>query len=531
MLFSRLDLSQDNSLSVTSKLLKQLEVPVTDSTLSKKLKEHPDHPSMLSISDALTDLRVESLALKTSFNELHKLPLPFIAVHEKGKKEYFTLVSRISDTEDVDFGSTWTGKVLLADPLDNAGEVKYKESRKQENFDNAITDAVFLTLVALWLIPSALGLSQKGWRMLPDVLLYTLKFAGTITCMLLLWYEMDEHNPFLQKVCSGGAKTNCRAILQSGQSKLLGVLSWSAIGFGYFSGGFLAILFSNFSPAVVDWLSILNVLALPYTAFSIYYQWQVAKQWCVLCLFVQTLLVFEFALSLIARTTTSHFLSLARSIRPEQALVIIASLSLPLLGWLVLRRYLHQAKEAGHYRRELLRMKSDARIFESLLEKQPNIGHSTEGLGITLGNPDAKYKIVKVCNPYCGPCARAHSVIEDILHQNDNVSLQIIFNAAPDFKDRRFYPVSHLLAISCKNDPGLTSRALDDWYTPPIKDYARFSDKYKINGELARQQEKIAAMQNWCRDEMITVTPTFFINGYKLPGIYRVEDIKYLLLD
>ena len=35
----------------------------------------------------------------------------------------------------------------------------------------------------------------------------------------------------------------------------------------------------------------INILALPYTIFSVYYQWRVAKQWCVLCLVVQGLLI------------------------------------------------------------------------------------------------------------------------------------------------------------------------------------------------------------------------------------------------
>jgi len=38
-------------------------------------------------------------------------------------------------------------------------------------------------------------------------------------------------------------------------------------------------------------VSLFNLLALPYIIFSVYYQWRVAKQWCVLCLAVQALLL------------------------------------------------------------------------------------------------------------------------------------------------------------------------------------------------------------------------------------------------
>jgi hypothetical protein len=43
----------------------------------------------------------------------------------------------------------------------------------------------------------------------------------------------------------------------------------------------------------------LNVLALPYIIFSIYYQVRVVKHWCAMCLSVQVLLLFLFFISLL----------------------------------------------------------------------------------------------------------------------------------------------------------------------------------------------------------------------------------------
>lgn len=103
---------------------------------------------------------------------------------------------------------------------------------------------------------------------------------------------MDKNNPLLQKVCTGIAKGDCNAVLTGKQAKLFSWLSWSEVGFFYFTGCLLVLLFSantlNNSIALIAWL---NILSLPYTIFSIYYQWRVAKQWCVLCLVVQALLV------------------------------------------------------------------------------------------------------------------------------------------------------------------------------------------------------------------------------------------------
>jgi len=58
---------------------------------------------------------------------------------------------------------------------------------------------------------------------------------------------------------------------------------------------------------VLPSLAILSFCALPYILFSVYYQWQVAKQWCVLCLTVQTILFAEG----IANFTLSGFSNLS----------------------------------------------------------------------------------------------------------------------------------------------------------------------------------------------------------------------------
>jgi len=36
-------------------------------------------------------------------------------------------------------------------------------------------------------------------------------------------------------------------------------------------------------------------------------------------------------------------------------------------------------------------------------------------------------------------------------------------------------------------------------------------------------------ISNWFKKTGIKGTPTFFINGYKLPEHYRVEDLQYLV--
>ncbi|MEJ7678509.1 MAG: vitamin K epoxide reductase family protein [Segetibacter sp.] len=220
--------------------------------------------------------------------------------------------------------------------------------------------------------------------------------TGVVVTSLLLWYEIDKTNPLLQKVCTGISKGNCNAILTGKQSKLLSWLSWSEIGFFYFTGGLLVLLFAGSDVTnTISLLGWLNILALPYTVFSVYYQWRVAKQWCVLCLAVQALLVLG-GINVIANNYLTSFSTLPISFLIKNIHLYL----LPVLSWYVVKPYILHLQEAKNTKREYLRIKFNTEIFSTLLKKQKHISISTEGLGINLGNPNATNTLIKVCNPY-----------------------------------------------------------------------------------------------------------------------------------
>lgn len=153
-------------------------------------------------------------------------------------------------------------------------------------------------------------------------------------------------------------------------------------------------------------------------------------------------------------------------------------------------------------------------------------------MGINLGNPNATNTLIKVCSPYCGPCAKAHPKIDKLLEEIPNLKVKIIFTTPNQPEQRAYKPVSHLLAIKEQsNSEGNIKLALDDWYLADKKDYEVFATKYPMNGELAQQGYKIELMEKWCKEMDIQFTPTLFINGYQLPSAYNIEDLQYFLLE
>jgi hypothetical protein len=526
-----------NPVLATIQLLKSMQVKVTNRTINTTLEQHPDYPSLLSIHDALPQFNIEALAIDADKSRIAEFPLPFIAYTTTKGGSFVTVYAVNNDavsyyngsdaantvtTSLAEFNAIWTGKTLLVEAKPNAGEANYTQQQRKALLQHYQIPLLLLGLLLCGCVLSVTAFVNNHITIaLPYSLLMLLHFAGIIVSSLLLWYEVDKTNITLQKICTAGSKTNCNAILNSKQAKFLGWLSWSEIGFYYFTGSYFALLIIGIAALPV--LAIFNFMALPYIVFSVYYQWQVAKQWCVLCLTVQALLLLQ-------GITNGLSFHLVTSITVNTVSQLVVAFLVPIAIWALVKPSLVKNKELQPKAKELSRLKANPLIFESLLVKQKQITQTTEGLGILLGNPKATNTVVKVCNPYCGPCAKAHPILEDILHHNTNVKVQVLFTATLRVGDMTKEPVLHLLALQNQYGQNIVANAMDDWYGRPIKDYESFSTKYPVaNTVLEQQNEKIIAMENWCEAIDIQFTPTFFVNGYQLPEIYNIGDVKYLL--
>lgn len=538
-----------NGPETASLLASILNIRISDTTLTKEIEEHPDYPSLLSISDVLNKYGIDTLGLKFELQKIQDLPTPFITqiASRTQPMNLFTVVKdtangihfydteshRWSSLSKEEFLKRCSGIALLAEPREIAGEKDYKlklaeERRLRLQYYSAIL-FVPLTIILL-------GIKQVfsiGVREVLPFLYSIVILFGCFSTSLLLWYEYDQYNPLLRKICSSGKKSSCQAILTSKASKIAGV-SWSIIGFTYFTGLSLFILFSSPLDSIsLLVLSIFSFMAVPYIVFSIYYQSVVAKQWCTLCLSVQLALSIAAGIAIGGNWINSATIN---DLNFNVVIKVMASFGLPLFTMLLLMPAFQRAKQNKRLNRELQSIKHNPQIFEALLQKQREITEVPVNLGITLGNPEATYRIIKVCNPYCGPCAEIHKPMEHLLHQCNNLQLNVLYTASNDPNDERTPPVRHILAIAEQNDNQVLSEALDDWYLSDVKDYETFARKYPMNGELTQQNEKIEAMAQWCKRNEITYTPTLFIalpgqNGnqryFEIPGEYSFEDLGY----
>ena len=528
----------DNCVHTTERLLSSLNIKYTSKYIKDSILSHPDHPSLLSISDTLEKYHIETLAVKIDFEKLKGMPLPSIVQVEVNKQPLFFVLENVFDNKvsyyndknklielsKEEFIKQWTGICLLVETTEHTKEKDIEKKVLAKRLQNVLKVSTFVFLVS-WI--TIRFLNSEAAVDIPSTI-YTigyilLKVIGLTVGVFLLWFDVDQYNPTLQSFCSGAnKKINCNAVLGSKHAKLFnGTLSLSLLSFSYFFGTLLFLVIYSFSPITLSVLGILSFISLPIVLISIFYQAFIIKQWCKFCIIIQGVLIAEIGI-----TFFSDFYK--APITYESLPLLLALLLIPILGWKLLKPLLEQEKETNVHKRGLKKIKNNPDVLEGLLIKSRKIETPTEGLGISIHNESAKYHVIKVCNPYCGPCAKAHPVLEDLVNAG-KINLQILFTANADGKDAKAKPVSHFLAIDAQGDKSKTQQALDDWYHAEQKDYEVFANKYSTNGELELQNDKIEKMSNWCDAENITHTPTIFINGYELPKEYSVEDLTEVL--
>lgn len=524
-----------NCVLSTKKILQLLGVKHTTKFIKDSILSHPNHPSLLCISDTLVSYNINVLSIKVNDEKLKELPLPCVVqVKNQGVPLFYTLAeysndrvvyyndkNNVVESSKELFMSEWTGVCLLVEK----NETSKEPDIEKKSLGRKITySSIIISLIVLLAWITLLIFNTDTIYLLPVSLISLLKIAGITVSVFLLWFEVDQYNPALQSFCSGGRKVNCKAVLNSKYSSIFNTptpISLSSITFAYFFSSIVYMMINRFEHTSLGLLSTLSFITIPVVVISVYYQAYKIKNWCKFCLMIQAILLLEVITGLL-------FKLYMQPVKASHLLLYMGLFLIPIVGWMHLKPLLDNAKESNLYKRNLAKIKNNTTVFESLLSKTNKIKNNTYGLGIHLKRENARYNVIKVCNPYCGPCAEAHPILE-ALYKNGSIDLQIIFAASPDKNDYRTKPVNLFLAIDSKKDDLITQQALDKWYLSKNKDFDQFSKQYNFNGELKQQWDKIKAMDQWCKAENINHTPTIFINGHELPKEYSVNDLKEIL--
>jgi len=517
---------EDNTVSVIQRAVRHFRLPILKSSVKEALKSHPDYPTFKSICDTLNEWNIENYPLRYEVNELEDLQSPYIVhfgrsggmigfVTDTGKDHvtYFTSFSEKRKTSRKEFIESCSGAVILLNPDERSGEKDYQTKIKHELINKSIMPlaifAGFIFTISLYYNNYVLGESIYSKVILP--LVFT-KIAGIVLSILLILHEFEVHFSFTDKLCHLNKTTNCNTVLHDKASKVFGWFSWADVGFVYFTGSFLFLLQSSGGEGL-SLMAILAALSVPYPIFSIYYQGFVLKKWCPMCLGVQLILIAEFILLLPSLSQLNFsFNSITNLVLSLLVITIVYTL------FILFRR--EQLSDEMHYYK-YLGFKKNPDILKMLLMNQPHLEIPLPESSLIFGNRDASIRITAFLSLHCSHCARAFEKIRKMLNENDDILINLLLVTSDN---------KMLTTLYNNNRQGKEAESiklLGQWFNADPYSRTRITEglcipeDIEIPGKISEENGRLFKEYN------VMGTPTFFINGYKLPTQYEIDDIRY----
>jgi len=411
-----------------------------------------------------------------------------------------------------EFLQTWTGVVLLAETDENSIEPDYRDNRKKEY---ATTLQKYGLLSAIILLTGLLFIHNRIYENAGWILVFPVNLLGIYVSYLLVQKQLHIHSEYADKICSLFKQNDCNNVLESKAAKLWGIIGWSEIGLGYFISNMLIILLM---PEMFSYLAFVNILTLPYTVWSIWYQKFKAKQWCPLCLGVQMLLWTVFMINL-----TFGFIQLP-DFKIEELLLAGIVYFVPTIAINLLIPFISRAQKTGQITQEFNSLKTNEDVFETFLKKQTLYEVNKSTSKILLGNPESEMLVTILTNPHCAPCARMHTRVEKLLQDtNNSICIQYIFSS---FGKELESSARFLIAVYFAYPLEKAIKIYGEWFQEGKNKREDFFSKYSCKQD-EQVEEEFLCHNKWKETCQLRATPTILINGYELPNNYKIEDLKY----
>jgi uncharacterized membrane protein len=517
-----LEIWQQFSSSLVSKNIRNKEI-------QNKIKQHPNFPSLLSLTDNLSVWNVQNITIKLENEEkkgVYDLPCPFLADTTNG----YIIVEDIADDtivfsdlqnrtqkKSVDqFLANWSGIAILALPNEHSGEDNYTLNRFFYFLDESkVFFAVFLGVFVLaFLAYNTIYLSV--------FVLFCLKIIGVVVSSLLIAHELDGTDSVVNKVCTG-IKSDCNKVLKSEQAKLFGFISWADLGVVYFAGSAAALLFCwNDTSSLLYFLKIINITSLLFIPYSLWYQYRIAKEWCYFCLAILVLFGLEyFVLNFV---TNSGFVA---PFLPSLIALLIAFGSV-IIVLLYLKPLLVENASSRSRITNLQTTKYQPELFQAALNAGRFLPKTPNKLAFRYGEPDAINTITLITNPYCGFCSNAHTMIEEYLNGCfDNLAIEIMITPSED-KQSDSYKIAYTLAETYQNDPKKALILMHEWYSATDKGEAWLKTcLLPITNETTKHL--LEEQRLWLDAQKINYTPFVAFNNQEIDAKYgyTIRDLRY----
>lgn len=478
---------------------------------------HPNYPSLFAITDTLTLLGVENLAIKIPKEQFVELPEIFLTLYkgelvllsknndlitvldEKGKKLKLTLDLFLGD---------WDQIVIAVEP-NTEKKIELKKTSKW----------VLLGLPLLLLI--LLSSFSNGYS-ISSILLLGLNVLGLVLSVLVLQEKFGIKTEIVSKLCNMNQETSCDSVIKSDQSQITSWLSFTDLPLLFFGSNFLSLLLSPIlSVSIISGLSLLTI---PFLIYSVWIQKFKIKKWCLLCLGISGVVLLQGVFFVFNPFSFNAF-------TPSGFVSYLFSVTLLFSAWFLMKPVLENEIKATREVKELKRFKRNFKVFSSLTKEIDSKNILEKLKGIEIGNFEASTNILFFLSPSCGHCHKAFADAYELYKKNpESIYLKILFNVNPENEQNKYKIIVQNLLYINSVDSDKAKEALIDWHINEIE-LDLWKEKWGIDIHDMMVNNEMYDQYNWCVENEFNYSPVKIINGKLFPNEYEIADLYYFMND
>ncbi len=519
---------QENLFNVLLSFLKKENIHLNQDELKLQLLSHSSYPSLHAITGVLDHFSIDNIALELPKEHeiLIQLPKYFIAHINSQQKEEFVLVNQLENRIAIvysnkkknkiaieDFLEIWSGIIIAAEKDNNTVSGK--------TINNKLTSIFFYSLIGILM----LGVFFYTKPSLLSSLHFILSVIGVSLSVLIVKHEFGFQSKTLDRICSVSEDTSCDAVLNSKGASIFNNIKLSDISLLYFVGlTFTWLIYVNLDLTITA-IIFLTLMALPITFYSIYYQYQIVKKWCPLCLGIVAVLWLQCCTLLFNETVIPSM-----KLDYTSSFVLFFSFSFTTSLWVFIKPLLKKQEQLEQLEIEHYKFKRNFDLFNSVYSKGESLDtNSINSSEIILGNKNAPLRILMVTNPSCFYCKEAHIDLEEIIKRNlKNINLTIRFNVPQEESNIANQVAKRLLEIYTESEERCRV-ALHEVYLDDA-DLNQWLVKWGTSANTI-YSNLLEAQQNWCHTNKIHFTPALYVNGKQFPKEYQRSDLSYFIED
>jgi len=173
------------------------------------------------------------------------------------------------------------------------------------------------------------------------------------------------------------------------------------------------------------------------------------------------------------------------------------------------------------YYYKYLGFKKNPDILRVLLMNQPHYEIPLTESSLLFGNRDASIRITAFLSLHCSHCARAFEKIRNILIENEDILVNLLLVIS----DNKMFATLYNNNRQGKEEESL--KLLEQWFNADpysrtkITEGLCIPEDSDLPGAINEENKRLLKEYN------VMGTPTIFINGYKLPPQYEIDDLRY----